>query len=50
MALALLAVDDGEHRALTAKNCEGSHFSKVLYEVWKNMAEDGVITQVSYEV
>ena len=50
MALALLAVDDGGHRALTAKNCEGSIFRKVLYEVWKNMAEDGVITQVSYEV
>ena len=45
MALALLAVDDDGHRAGNTKNCKVP-FLKVLYEVWKNMAEDGVITEV----
>ena len=45
MALALLAVDDDGHRAGNTKNCKVP-FLKVLYEVWKNMAVDGVITEV----
>lgn len=44
LALALLAVDDDGHRAGNTKNCKVP-FLKVLYEVWKNMAEDGVITE-----
>ena len=45
MALAVLAVDDLGHSSGDTKNCKVS-LSQVLYQVWKSMAEDGVITLV----
>ena len=45
MALAVLAVDDHGHSSGKTKNCKVP-FSQVLYQVWKSMAEDGVITLV----
>ena len=45
MALASLAVDDDGNSTGNTKNCKVSIF-QVLYEVWKNMAEDGAITLV----
>jgi len=43
LALVSLAVDDDGNRTGNTKNCKVSIF-QVLYEVWKNMAEDGAIT------
>ena len=48
LALVVLAVDDDGHRTGNTKNCKVP-FYNVLYEVWKNMAEDGVITLVREE-
>ena len=45
MALVSLAVDDDGHRTGNTKNCKVP-ILQGLYEVWKNMAEDGVITRV----
>ena len=45
LALAVLAVDDHGHSSGKTKNCKVP-FSQVLYQVWKSMAEDGVITLV----
>ena len=45
MALVSLAVDDDGYRTGNTKNCKVP-FLQVLYEVWKNMVGDGVITLV----
>ena len=45
MALVSLAVDDDGHSSGNTKNCKVPFYQK-LYDVWKNMAEDGAITLV----
>lgn len=43
--MVVLAEDDDGQRTGNTKNCKVP-FYRVLYEVWKKMAEDGVITMV----
>ena len=45
MALVTLAVDDDGNRTGNTRNCKVP-FYQALYEVWKNMAKDGLITLV----
>lgn len=45
LALVTLAVDDDGHRTGNTRNCKVP-FYQALYEVWKNMAKDGLITLV----
>ena len=45
LALIALAVDDDGNRTGNTKNCKVP-FYQTLYEVWKNMAKDGVIALV----
>ncbi len=43
--MVLLAEDDDGQRAGNTKNCKVPIY-QLLYDVWKKMAEDGVITMV----
>ena len=43
--MVILAEDDDGQRTGNTKNCKVP-FYRVLYEVWKSMAGDGVITMV----
>ena len=45
LALIVLAVDDHGQSSGNTKNCKVP-FPQVLYQVWKSMAEGGVITLV----
>jgi len=46
LALVSLAVDDDGHSTGNTKNCKVLFFLQKLYDVWKNMAEEGAITLV----